>query len=183
MSKRYKEERDYQSLVRAVCIVLLNQYGNVEVKRKSKKGSVALPFLRIGRLQFSENDCLNVKDFVKKRVQIQWNLDIENQMNETTALCRKKKNAIGESINFVVDLLGELGFRFKAKVSSGRNNTMKVDRVLEIEKQGLVLTKQRIIDIGLCVCDFIVKKTGEEKFVVFPKNDLILQKFMEVATK
>ncbi|EDR29573.1 hypothetical protein EDI_332470 [Entamoeba dispar SAW760] len=167
----YCSQRNYQSKVRAFCIGLLNQYADIEVKLGTKKAYQTLPFVRVDSIYFSNEDIVRLQALVKIRVATLEAIDLRKNVKQKTALFRKKKNTMIESIHLLIDILREKGFEIESHFSQGRNETLKRETVISIRKGSLFWNKQMIEIIGERLCINLVQRIGGSTLVKVPKKD------------
>ncbi|GAB1223003.1 hypothetical protein ENUP19_0126G0068 [Entamoeba nuttalli] len=172
--KTYIEQRNYQSKVRALCIALINRHADIEIKITSKRSKLTLPFLKINKIFFTSEDVIDLNKLIKKRTSDLAELDVEHKITQQSALYRKKKNSYKESINFVVDLLIELGYCITFFETSGRNKTLKVDTITSIQKDGETFTSSQLEKIGQTLCINLVERIGSNQSLLLRKNDFKL---------
>ena len=110
IKQRYKKTRDYQSALFAFFIALINRHGSIEVMKQAGRTLVALPFLQIMQIKLKNDDIIEFHDFVEKRIKEFMKVDLNNNVPMKTATLRMKKNRIGESLNFLHDILMENGY-------------------------------------------------------------------------
>ncbi|EKE39796.1 hypothetical protein ENUP19_0218G0024 [Entamoeba nuttalli] len=175
----YIDNRNYQSKVRAFCIALLNRHCDINLKKRSCRKLLTIPFLQIQRLYFSDDNVIDLQAVIKRRVYSLEEKDIKNNINTQRAFHRKKKNGYRESINIINDLLSEFGYCIHSSQTPGRYNTVKMDIVKSITFNGIIYDKIAIERIGEEMCKEIEKKFGNERTFVLKQNDNTLSMLLK----
>ncbi|ELP89239.1 hypothetical protein EIN_487110 [Entamoeba invadens IP1] len=176
MKQKYKEMRDHQACARSFILALINREAEIELCTEQKREGVSLPIFKVNAIKFENQEPIQVKKILRERVYQHYKTDLAKNINEKTARCRKKKSALGESINFIVDILFVMGYSLRCSIKGGRKDTVIVDYVFEIKKGNVVYTNELIQHVGRKLCAaFLSKKSDGLSIVRIQQNDTEIQ--------
>ena len=180
--KKYKDKINYQISLQSIFICLINKYASIKFKRRTVKTSVTLPFLSISEIAFSEIDTIPINDFIQERVKQIYEYDIKNGIKESTANSRLKKNRIIYSIEFLEDILFELGYQFNYTFIFRKNRTICGEIVEDIfykhNNQQIHYSNHFIKKIGEKVNTFLYTQIDHQSHFSIEKNDPTIQAFL-----
>ena len=164
--KKYKDKTDYQISLEAFFIALINQYATITIKKRTVKTSVTLPYLCITEISFNHFDTIKVDDFIQNRIKQEYDSDIINGIKEATAHSRLKKKRIILALQFLEDILFELGYRFHYTFFRRKNKTVCGELVSEIFKLDVnqlksnEQQKNEVVHPSIFYSDSEIKKVG-----------------------
>ena len=133
-----RETRNKQSIQQLMLLALLNRHCTIVLK-KTRKSVLTAQFVGIERIEFNDDDMINVSEFLTRRVKEQYDFDISHGVDKKTAIRRMQTNRRIETMRLLVDLLVELGYTIIAKYAKGKHETNKMDIIESITYKGNAL--------------------------------------------
>ncbi|EKE42361.1 hypothetical protein ENUP19_0163G0014 [Entamoeba nuttalli] len=178
LAERYQTIRDYLAYQQAVLIALLNKKYDIVVERATKKSIITRQVVKVIQVSIGKAQ-IDVLEIINKRCKALMEIDIYNGVVHETAYRRFITNKSIENHHFLIDLLENEGYFFNSSYSSGKNNSKKMQTVLQIFKDGMcLLNKEDITKKGISLSNYLSQKTLKEKSFLISKNDPILSSML-----
>ncbi|ELP87265.1 hypothetical protein EIN_095020 [Entamoeba invadens IP1] len=144
----YGSLRNHQACVEAVMLSFLNQFAEITIKQPLGKSSVALSFIPIKTIAFSETDIIDVEKFIEQRLEEIMVNDQLKGIPKETAKQRKKTNRLIVTVDYLSDLVAEKGAIYNMTRSNGKNETMVVETYWGIKFGDIFFNKKQIDSKG-----------------------------------
>ncbi|EKE39181.1 hypothetical protein ENUP19_0317G0088 [Entamoeba nuttalli] len=174
--KNYKDKINYQVSLQSIFIGLINRYAKIMLKRRTVKATVTKPFLCIEFIEFEETDTILFWEFIENMIKSMYNEDRKNNIKETTASERLKRNRIIYSIHLLEDILGELGFSFKHQTIKRKNGQIALEFVVGIfYDNSMIMMEEGIVKKGGELNQYFMKLLKTTQFVVIAKDNTDVQ--------
>ncbi|EDR23984.1 hypothetical protein EDI_156670 [Entamoeba dispar SAW760] len=122
--RKYKDKVNYLISLQSIYLALLNKYATIELKRRSVKSTVTLPFLCVSRITFSQLDSILVWKFIEDKIHHIFVLETKNNIGKTIAASHIKKNRLNISIQLLEDFLFEKGYRYMYSLFYRKDGTI-----------------------------------------------------------
>ncbi|BFU21910.1 hypothetical protein KM1_073910 [Entamoeba histolytica HM-3:IMSS] len=110
--RKYKDKVNYLISLQSIYLALLNKYATIELKRRSVKSTVTLPFLCVSKITFSQLDTILVWKLIEDKIHHIFVLETNNNIEKAIAASHVKKNRLNVSIQLLEDFLFEKGYRY-----------------------------------------------------------------------
>ncbi|GAB1222499.1 hypothetical protein ENUP19_0286G0004 [Entamoeba nuttalli] len=175
MQTAYKINRNYQVSEQGIMLVLLNQFADIELEKKKKKATKALPFLQIRSINFGNGDVFNFNQFIECRCKELIQSEIQRGLKEETASKRYNCYLINESIHLLIDLLNENRIQTSSSFSAGKNGRIKTETIDTIRYNSSILDKNFIKEKGVVINEYLAERLHGEDSIIFHRNCYELQ--------
>ncbi|ELP94461.1 hypothetical protein EIN_047540 [Entamoeba invadens IP1] len=177
LCEKYMEIRNYLSCEQAFFLVLLNKKYDFVICKPTKRSLVTGQLVKLKMLH-SENETLDVINFIEERCKESMNQDIQRGISETTACRRYTNNKIAENHHLLIDLLRLNGYVFNTSFSSGKHNSTKLETVVNIFFDKIVYSQKEIKTVGKAINQYFFNEIKGKREVSFQANTPTLQKFI-----
>ncbi|ELP89679.1 hypothetical protein EIN_452790 [Entamoeba invadens IP1] len=172
---RFIEVRNNQVYESMVLLFLINNHYNISLRFPNKRATVFEQFMTIEKM-WNDNEDIDVGRHIRERCIQRVSLDIANGVSGKTAERRKNTNVFIETLQFLVDLVRELGFFVQTEECGGKRGTLKEEYITAIYWQNQIVFDRKLIEkLGKEIVQFIGENDGKKKLIVLPKNMLILE--------
>ncbi|ELP83434.1 hypothetical protein EIN_375190 [Entamoeba invadens IP1] len=158
MDSSYKSARNYQVCEQCFMLLLLNKYAEIEFMRKKKKSTQALPFLQVKTIFFSQYDSIDFVNLIETKCKGMMESEIKGGLAQHTAQRRYNCNLLTESLHLLMDILEEFGFYFSNTLSSGKNGTIKAEKIGKIGIKDAVFYEDVIREKGQILNKLVCSK-------------------------
>ncbi|KAL7712681.1 TATA-binding protein-associated phosphoprotein [Entamoeba marina] len=179
--KYIQTKQDNRKLVayqQAVLLALLNKYCSFYNKKPTKQTHVSVVMPKVVTLHIEEEDLFigHITDSICKTM---YNNEINNGINESTAMRRYEKNRKVFIQNLIFDIALEFGYLFGSTLSRKSGRTLRLERIDSVYYEGkLLLNKKEIIQQGAEINGFLCQFFGSSDTFKVEKNNSVLQHFL-----
>ncbi|KAL7712678.1 Uncharacterized protein QTN25_009693 [Entamoeba marina] len=169
----YCDFKNYQVIQQAVMLAYLNQFADIELKKKKKSVTNIYQFMQVVSISFSNGDNINFSDLISSKCIEMMKEEIEMGISETTAMRRFHKNRIVHSLHLLMDILSELGFFFNTYITNGKNGVVRAETIRSMFYDDKLLKKDDIVTIGKRIFKCLDEQFEEKKVFTLKKNTLL----------
>ncbi|ELP87385.1 hypothetical protein EIN_096420 [Entamoeba invadens IP1] len=165
-----------QSDVAVVLVGIISQYSNFYITKPQKKTSITRSLFRIHKIDFGQDDIIDVLEFVRRRETELIAEEVRKGLNEFTAKRRMQESKRWE----IVHLLMDIGHRFGWDVETTReeNCGFSGDTYLVQNVRGKRIEIDKITQIADNIRTYVYQKLGGDKEVIIERGEL--EKFVNV---
>ncbi|EDR25626.1 hypothetical protein EDI_216040 [Entamoeba dispar SAW760] len=175
-----RKERTTFSLQQALCIALLNEFCTETLIHPIKQATVTNQFFRVGTLEFSNNQVIDVYKKVKERCLQIYEEYISNGVSSKTAIRRGQNNRKIEEIHFYQSILQSFGYKFIFYKNPNKKKIHYLNTIKEVWRDGLqILNDSQVKIFSKQVHSYFssLQSTNKETCVV-EKNDKSIVKYI-----
>ncbi|ELP91389.1 hypothetical protein EIN_154560 [Entamoeba invadens IP1] len=181
-SKKYLNQKNdlksFESIQQGVLLALLNTFCDFSLELPTKLSTVTLNNPRLVSLVIGDEE-INVKRLSERMYADSFICEMQRGVKEETCVRTYEKKKRIFINNFLVDVALELGFVFDSKYSRKSRQTLQLERVQRIFKDGqLVMDRDDIIKRGKAINKYLFSLVSNNNSVTIARNNGTLQKLL-----